>query len=232
MPHCYQVNDNEPYCDDTPMLRSDVSLREDAFVFCCFNTSYKIDAKLFKSWMNILKRAPHSVLWLLEHSREQRSNLEKSALKFGLDASRLTFAPRVPKDRHLARLSLADLALDTVCVNGAASTSDALWAGVPVLTVRGSHFASRMSSSILEAAGLTDLIVNDLKAYEDCAGTLANNRSKLQRFQRMLKENGKRTHLFNTKEFVAHLEKSYKMMWHRYLTGNRPCQIDLNRCTY
>ena len=228
LPHCYQINDNSPIVDERVPRRPDAGLPDSAFVFCCFNTSYKIDASVFGSWMNILRRCPDSVLWLMAYSRVQSAHLKNRAAEHGIDAQRLIFAQKVPKPEHLSRIGLADLGLDTRRVSGAASTSDALWAGVPVLTIQGNHFASRMSSSILKAAGLDALITTNLEAYENLAVQLAQDKATLAKMRSMLQKTVVRSHLFDTNRFVGHLERAYENIWHVYCQGERPRMIDLN----
>ena len=227
LPNCYQINDNQPYVDTKNRRRADFGLPEGDFVYCCFNTSYKIDKAIFSAWMNILKRVSGSVLWLMATSLRQKENLKSIAIEKGIDDHRLIFAEKIPKPKHLYRLSQADLMLDTIRVNGAASTSDALWAGVPVLTIQGKHFASRMSSSILNAAGVPALITHSLKDYENRAVELAEEKSKLARIKATLKATNLESHLFNTERFVENLEKAYAIVWQHYLDGETPCMIDL-----
>ncbi|MBC2710270.1 MAG: tetratricopeptide repeat protein [Desulfosarcina sp.] len=232
LPHCYQINDNQPFMDEKNCRRLDYGLPEGTFVFSCFNTSYKIDAEIFAVWMNILRRSTGSVLWLMANSRNLKDNLKKSVTENGIDAQRLIFAEKIPKHEHLSRLSLADLGLDTCRVSGAATTSDALWAGVPVLTICGKHFASRMSSSILKAAGLHALITHSLEEYEDRAVKLAEEKSTLARIKSTLLATGHKSHLFNTEGIVHHLEKAYGIIWQRYLEGERPCMVDVGNVKY
>ncbi len=160
-----------------------------------------------------------------------KENLRTEVIKHGIDADRLIFAEKVPKHEHLLRLSLADLVLDTLRVNGAASTSDALWSGVPVLTIQGKHFASRMSSSILKAAGVPELITHSLEDYENMAVGLAEEKNKLARINAILMAANVESHLFNTERFVEYLEKAFAIVWKRYLDGETPCMIDLMRKT-
>jgi len=227
LPHCYQINDNQPYEDENDCQRSDYGLPEGTFVFCCFNTSYKIDVTIFDTWMKILRRLPDSVLWLMASSKNLKDNLRKEANKYDIDANRLIFAGKVPKAEHLSRLSLADLVLDTFRVNGAASTSDALWAGVPVLTVQGRHFASRMSSSILNAVGLPDLITQSLVKYENLAVQMVEEKSMLYRIKKVLRTKKLESYLFNTEQYVNDIENAYEMIWQRYLDGECPCLVEV-----
>ena len=229
LPHCYQINDDQPYMETKERRRADFGLPEGAFVFCCFNTSYKIDKVIFAAWMNILRRYPGSVLWLMANSSKQVRNLKTMAFENGIDDNRLIFADKIPKPKHLSRLSLADLGLDTYRVNGAASTSDALWAGVPVLTIQGKHFASRMSSSILKAVGLLDLITQSLVEYENLAVKMAEEESMLNRIKTTLRTTGIESPLFNTERYVHDIEKAYEIIWQRYLDGENPCMVEVVR---
>jgi len=227
MPHCYQINSKRMTSSRKEFTRRKFGLPEKNFVFCCFNSSYKIDPIIFDVWMNILKRVSGSVLWLMKGSEKVVSNLTNEAEKRGVSGNRLVFSHKLPIKDHLARLQLADLALDTRIVNGAATTSDALWAGIPVITITGGHFASRMSSSILSAVGLQELITDNLKAYEEMAVYLSLNPSALNEMQSKLEQNSKIMPLFDTDRFVGNIETAYRKMYGNYLAGNEPSQIDV-----
>jgi len=147
LPHCYQVNDHEQVISDRIWEKAELHLPEGNFVFCSFNQSYKIEPLIFDSWMNILQQIPESVLWLFDGGETIRENLRLEAHSRGINPERLVFAEKYSKAEHLSRLVHAQLALDTRIVNGHTTTSDALWAGVPVITLQGSHFASRVSSA-------------------------------------------------------------------------------------
>ena len=230
MPHTYQVNS---YGDDSdPMSRQTILAKpaDTPFTFCCFCSNYKLGADLFNTWMRILKRVPGSILWLLGESRSVSRWLRQAAMVQDIDPDRLRFAEKQPKDKHLSRLQEADLALDTRVVNGAATTSDALWAGVPVITIRGRHFASRMSASILTAVGLPELITSDLRAYEDLAVALATDSAKLDRIRGKLEENKHSQPLFDTRRFVRNLENAFEQMWAIYMAGEQPRHITVQDC--
>jgi protein O-GlcNAc transferase len=230
MPHSYQVNNNRQDVGNQSLNREQLSLPEKGFVFGSFVTSYKIEKDLFHTWMNILSRVPGSVLWLLKRSEATVKNLRNEALRQNIDPNRLIFAEKLPKSKHLNRLRLTDLALDTRLVNGAATTSDALWAGVPVLTLQGSHFVSRMSSSILTAIGLPALITHSLESYEDLAVELATDPVRLQSIRDRLRKNILTEPLFDTKRFVRNLESAYEQMWQIYIAGEIPRQIEVKDC--
>ena len=226
MPHSYQVNSRLPI--EARLAKTErilFQLPDDGFVFCSFSTSYKIDPDLFRSWMRILDRTPNSVLWLLKRDSATELNLKSAAKKLGIDPDRLVFTQPIAKNQHLSRLSSADLCLDTRVVNGAATTSDALWAGVPVVTIEGHHFASKMSASILMAVGLPELITHDLKQYEDLAVALATYPEQMGAVRDKLENNKPTCPLFDTREFVHNLESTFEQMWAIYLAGEKPQHI-------
>ena len=189
MPHCYQVNDNTQSISNKNWTKVDFGLPESCFVFCSFNQPYKIDPVLFGIWMRILRQVPEAVLWLIVENKIAEDNLRREAEARGVQSERLIFAKRLPKDEHLSRLKFADLALDTRIYNGHTTTSDALWAGVPVITLQGSHFASRVSSSILSAIGIPDLITYSLEEYEALAIRLAHNPAELKEIRQRSAKN-------------------------------------------
>jgi len=219
LPHCYQVNDNAQTISKKEWTKSHFGLPEDGIVFCSFNQGYKIDPPMFDVWMRILRDVPESVLWLLVKGEIVKRNLRQEAEHRGVDAHRLHFAERLPKPDHLARLALADLALDTRIYNGHTTSSDALWAGVPVITVQGNHFASRVSSSILTASGLPELITNSLEEYRNLAVRLAQGLDQREAVRRKLIGNRSARPLFDTPRFVRNLEKAYKAMWDIFSSG-------------
>lgn len=227
MPHCYQINDDTQAISNKDWKRADFGLPDDSFVFCSFNQGYKIDPVMFDSWMKILRQVPEGVLWLQQESETAEKNLRQEAESRGVKSARLIFAKRLPKDEHLGRLRLADMALDTRIVNGAATTSDALWVGVPVITLQGSTFSSRMSSSILTAIGLPELIADSLDDYEALAVRLARNRGEQQTIRQRLAKNRLTEPLFDTPRFAGNMEKAYKKMWEIFVTGQRPRQIEV-----
>ncbi|MDB2415438.1 hypothetical protein N9W34_06675, partial [Rickettsiales bacterium] len=217
MPNSYQANDDKLQISDKEITHKDENLPEDAFIFCCFNQAMKIDPLMFESWMRILKNVDNSVLWLFGDNMHEgenlvEKNLSKEAKKHGIDPNRLIFAKYASLNEHLKRISLADIALDTRIYNGGTVTSNMLWAGVPVLTLQGTHFASRMSSSILTAIGLEELITHNIEDYEKMAIDLGNNRKKIKSLKSKIQSNRKSSPLFDTKGFTKDLEKAYKDM--------------------
>ena len=166
LPHSYQPNDRKREIAQKNFTRAELGLPQDGFVYCCFNNNWKITPDVFDLWMNILKRTPTSVLWLLEDNKHVAENLRREAQVRGVKPDRLIFAGRMPMAQHLARHKCADLFLDTLPCNAHTTASDALWAGLPVLTRMGESFASRVAASLLNAIGLPELITTSAIEYE------------------------------------------------------------------
>jgi predicted O-linked N-acetylglucosamine transferase (SPINDLY family) len=225
LPNSYQVNDRKRQISGKPIMRSDCLLPEEGFVFCCFNNNYKILPEVFDVWMRLLKRVEGSVLWLLEDNPTAASNLRKEAVRRGVSEERLIFAPRLPLPEHLARHQLADLFLDTLPCNAHTTASDALWAGLPVLTCVGEAFASRVAASLLTAIRLPELITESLDAYEALALEIAFNPGKLAALKRKLAANRLTTPLFDTELFTKHIEAAYTAMYERYQADLMPEHI-------
>jgi protein O-GlcNAc transferase len=229
LPHCYQINSSGPLITEHSFRREELGLPRNGFVFCSFNTNYKLDPVMYDSWMRIMKRVQGSVLWLLKGNEIVEQNLKQEAEVRTIEPDRLVFAPKIPKDEHLKRLQVAGLALDSRIVNGAITTSDALWSGVPVITLRGNHFASRMSSSILCAIGMQNLVTTSLEQYESLAVHLALNPRELEKVKYKLRINRETEPLFDTPKFSRHLEKAYSIMWENWLTADKPRYIQVER---
>jgi len=227
LPDCYQVTD---YSSETPgrsWTRRDVGLPEGAVVFCSFNQPYKIEPVMFSTWMNILKRTEKSVLWLGKSNPTAEANLKAEAASLNIDPARLIFSKTVSLGDHLSRLSLADIALDTRIYNGGATTSNALWAGIPVISLLGSHFVSRMSSSSLTALGVQELICRSLAEYEALAVRLAAEPDELEAIRKKIAVNRHRSSLFDVPRFVRNLEDACRQMWAHHEAGNRVDYIDV-----
>jgi protein O-GlcNAc transferase len=227
LPDCFQANDDRRAIADICPSRSDVGLPPSAFVFCSFNSSYKITPRLFDVWCRLLQARSGSVLWMLAESNLAQSNLRREALARGIDPQRLVFAPRLPYEQHLARLGLADLFLDSFPFNAGATASDALWAGLPVLTCAGEAFAARMAASLLQAIGLPELITTDLQAYELLALQLSASPEPLRGLRARLAANRTTHSLFDTARFCRHLEVAYETMHQRQLRGQPPDQFSV-----
>ncbi len=228
LPHSYQVNDSKRRISEKEFTRQEVGLPEGGFIFCCFNNNHKIMPEMFTCWMRILQATPGSVLWLLQDSPTAASNLRKEAEARGVEGNRLIFAQRMKIDEHLARQRVADLFIDTLPYNAHTTASDALWAGLPVLTCIGRSFAGRVASSLLNSIGLPELIAQSQEEYELKAIKLASCPEMLAEIKRKL-QNNRLTHpLFNTQMFVRHIEIAYQKMYQRYDEGLYPDHIYVN----
>ena len=215
LPNTYQVNDSLRKISERQFTRGEAGLPGDGFVFCCFNNSYKISPAIFDIWMQLLKQVEGSVLWLLENSTYARENLQDEAKKRGIAPERLVFAKRMDLPDHLARHRLADLFLDTFFYNAHTTSSDALWAGLPVITYLGDTFAGRVAASLLNAIGLSDLITYSHEEYRALALELAKNPARLSAIKQQLEKNISTHPLFDTKLFTRNIEDIFIQMWER-----------------
>lgn len=227
LPGSYQVNDRKREIADRIFTREEAGLPAAGFVFCCFNANYKITPSTFDGWMRILRRVEGSVLWLLESNPVAAGNLRKEAGKRGIGAERLIFARRVPLAEHLARQRAADLFLDTLPYNAHTTASDALWAGLPVLTRTGEAFASRVAASLLHAVDLPELITRTQEAYETLAVELAGDPVKMAQIKRQLAVNRLTAPLFDTELYARHIENAYTQMVDRCHAGLPPDHLDV-----
>ena len=212
LPDSYQPNDRQRVIANYTPTRAELGLPEDAFVFCCFNNNYKILPETFDSWIRILNAVEGSVLWLLQGNPIAAKNLRKEAEARGLDSKRLIFAKRAPLAEHLARHQQADLFLDTFPCNAHTTASDALWAGLPVLTHMGQSFASRVAASLLRAADLPELVTDSQDGYERMAIHLARNPDELRALKNRLMHNRDTCALFDTESYVRNLEQAYQQI--------------------
>jgi predicted O-linked N-acetylglucosamine transferase (SPINDLY family) len=223
LPHSYMVNDDSRAISATVFSRQDFDLPETGFVFCCFNNTYKLNPAVFDCWMRILSAVADSVLWLSVENSTAIDNLRREAEQRGVAAERLVFAKRLPSlADHLARLKLADLFLDTLPYNAHTTTSDALWAGLPVLTCAGESFAGRVAASLLTAIDLPELITDTQAAYEALAIALACQPEKLAAIKARLAHNRVSSPLFDTALFTQDIEAVYMRMHDRQLAGLPP----------
>jgi protein O-GlcNAc transferase len=225
LPNSYQANDRKRVISDKRFTKGDLGLPEQGFIFCSFNNNYKILPATFEIWMRILKAVDGSVLWLYEDNAAAADHLRQEAEKRGVHPSRLVFAKRMPLAEHLARHQLADLFIDAFPCNAHTTASDALWAGLPVLTLMGNSFASRVAASLLKAIELPELITSTPQAYEALAIEVAKNPAKLAALKQKLASNRLTTPLFDTPQFTKDLERSYVQIYERYQAGLPPEHI-------
>jgi protein O-GlcNAc transferase len=223
LPDSFQVNDSKRALAEPIPTREQAGLPNEGFVFCSFNNSYKFTPEIFDVWMRLLQGVEKSVLWLSVNNRIVAHNLRKEALVRGVAPERLRFASYVPTlEQHLSRIRLADLFLDTLPYNAHTTASDALWAGVPLLTCSGETLAARVAGSLLKAVGLPELITNKIEEYEALALKLACEPARLAQLRHRLRLNRLTHPLFDCGRFCQHLETAFNMMWERYGRGQMP----------
>ena len=224
LPHSYQAND-----DSREILpgrsRSEEGLPAEGCVFGCFNNSYKIKPPEFDIWMALLREVEGSRLWLLKSTDRVEANLRAEAARRGVDPDRLVFAPKTAPADHLARQRHADIFLDTFNCNAHTTASDALWAGVPVVTKAGRGFAARVAASLLHALGLAELATSNERDYSELALSLAKNPDRLRKVRAKLAENRKTAPLFDSARFTRHLEQAYDLAFDRFVQGEDPADI-------
>jgi len=230
LPDTFQPNDSKRSIAERKPTRSECGLPEGGFIFCCFNNTYKITPEVFAVWMRLLARTEGSVLWLTETNSTATQNLRREAKASGISPERLIFAPKIPLAAdHLARHRQADLFLDTLPYNAHTTASDALWAGLPVLTHLGETFAGRVAASLLKAIGVPELITTSLEDYEALALRLARDPALLATMKDKLLRNRDTYPLFDTARFTRHLEAAYATMWQRYQSGEPPRAFAVER---
>jgi len=227
LPDSYQPTDSKRRVSANVPKRSEIGLPEDAFVFCCFNNSYKLSPPVFDVWMRLLQSVERSVLWLTVAGDLTRMNLRREAERRGVEADRLVVTDRVDHADYLARQVLADLFLDTLPNNAHGTGSNALAAGLPILTCRGGTFAGRVGASLLHAAGLPELVTDSLEEYEALALKLAVDRDLLRSLRRKLEANRASRALFDTARLCRHVESAYETMWNRYERGEPPISFSV-----
>jgi len=228
LPHSYMPTDNTRIISNKPVSRKEQGLPEDGIVFCCFNNSYKISSIEFDIWMLIVGRIDNSVLWLNIKNKLVRENICRAAQIRGIDPSRIIFANSLPMEEHLARYALADIFLDTFNFNAHTTASEALWAGLPVVTKLGKSFAARVAGSLLSAVGLDELITHTELEYEELILELALNPKKLKKIKHKLNKNKITEPLFDTELYISHIEQSYLKAYDNYLLGNNTVNINIS----
>lgn len=221
MPNCYQPNDRwRP--QPKKITRADVGLPEGKFVFCSLNNTNKITPADFDVWMGLMKEVPDSVLWLLAPGEEVQKNLTKEAVARGVDADRIYFAARVSKEDHLARFALGDLFLDAFNCNAHTTASEAVWAGLPIVTKAGNQFAARVCSSIVSAIGCPELSVDTVEEYTALALKLATNPDALAEIRQKLHDNLMTTPLYDSEQYIRDFEGLMELAIARHDAGDKP----------
>jgi predicted O-linked N-acetylglucosamine transferase (SPINDLY family) len=224
-PNSYQINDRKDPPGDGVPSRAQLGLPAAGFIFCCFNSAYKIVPGTFRSWMRLLRTVSGSVLWLLSDSSTAATNLRTEAERLGVSGARLIFAPPLPLAQHLPRHRAADLFLDTLPCGAHTTASDALWAGLPVVTLAGEAFAARVAASLLNAIGLPELVASTQEQYEAVALALATDPQWMATVRSRLNANRLTMPLFDTKLLTSHLENGYAQIYRRYHAGLGPDDV-------
>jgi len=225
--HCYQVNDDRQPIAASALSRAEFGLPQSGFVFCSFNQSYKVDRAVFSCWMRLLAAQPGSVLWMLVTSPGAQANLRAAAKRAGVAPERILFAAPLPKAEHLARHRLADLFLDTWCINGGTTASDALWSGLPLLTLAGEGFGGRVAASLLTCMGLGELIARAPADYEHIALEIARNPEMLRTLRGRLSRARDASPLFDSGGFVRNFEAALAAMMQRHRDGQPPANLNV-----
>ena len=227
LPECYQPNDPTHRPKPRPTSRAKHGLPEDAFVFASFNGNRKITSQMVDVWCNILRRTKNTVLWIICNGPRAEANLAARFEARGIHRKRIVFTTRIRYDEHMDRQALADLGIDTFPVNGHTTTSEQLWGGLPVLTLKGTNFASRVSESLLNAIGVPELVAPDMQGYEDMAVALANDRARVQEYKERLIRNRYVMPLFDAERFCDHLQMAFETMYERGRQGLEPEHFDV-----
>ena len=228
LPNCYQPSDSRRLVIDKKLTRSEFNIKNDQFVFCCFNTAHKINPKIFDCWANILRAIDNSVIWLSENNNISQKNLKQEAILRKIDPDRIVFCKRTSSQEHIKRYQLADLFLDTFPYGAHTTANEALFSGLPIITIIGESFQSRVCSSLLTTIGLKELITNSYEEYENLAINIAKNTQKLQSIKENLKINIKNSPLFKSKFYTENLEKAYINIYERHNNNLEPEHIYIN----
>ena len=227
LPNSYQPSEKNRKLSGKNLTKKNLNLPEDDFIFCCFNTITKILPSILKLWTDILKQVPNSVLWLISESDKVKNNLKKEFEKKNVDPKRIIFSNKVPISEHLARIKYADLFLDTFPYNAHTSCSDSIWAGLPLVTIQGESFQSRVASSLLKTSDLKDLIAKNEKEYVDIAVNIAKNKNHLNHLKNKLINSRDANPLFDNKSFINNIEKAYSIVLEKYFRKEIPEDIYL-----
>jgi protein O-GlcNAc transferase len=229
LPFSFQANDRRRKISGKPQSRAEHGLPENSFVFSALNNSFKISPAIFEIWMRLLGQVPGSVLWMLSEGAEMEKNFRQSARERGVDPARIIFAKRAPVEEHRARLKLADLLLDTYPCGAHTTASESLWVGLPVVTLIGEAFASRVAASLLYSVGLGQLVADSLDGYEALALRLATHPDELAVIRQHLIENGEKLPLFDTPRLAKDIGRAFDRMWENFAADKPPASFSLER---
>ncbi len=227
LPDTYQPNEEVKLVSKKNLTKDQLYLPNESFIFASFNSHQKITTEIFKVWMNILKNKNKSIIWLLKDNPISEQNLKKEAQKLGIDPERIIFAEHIRFEDHLNRLRFVDLFLDTFPYNAHTTCSDALRMNIPVLTKRGSSFASRVASSLLKAINLPELIATNNEDYQNLALKIANDSNYLKELKLKIEKNKLKSNLFKTEIFTKNLEKGYKKIYENFIKGSEKKNLHL-----
>jgi len=228
LPYTYQVTDNQQIIADKVYTRKDFDLPEDVIILSTFNNSFKIEKECFVTWLDILKKYDNTILWIYEPNDFIKKHLTEFAKRYNNTEERIYFAPKLKKEAHLSRIKLVDLMLDTFTCNGHTTTTDALWSGVPVITLKGKHFASRVSASILTAMKLPELITESKQDYVEKISHYCKNPNELEKLKQKIADNRLTTPLFQSEAFASYLDKAYLEIYKRYQDGKTPEHLTID----
>ena len=227
LPDTYQPNENNKKISNTLVKKESFGLPKEKFIFCCFNSHQKINPIIFDAWLYILKNTENSVIWLLKDNSFSQENLKLQIKNNGIDPSRLIFAENLKIEDHLQRIKFADLFLDTFPYNAHTTCSDALRAGIPVLTLKGKSFASRVAASLLNTINLNELITTNIEDYKKLAIKIYNEKTYLDEIKKKIAVNKKNSNLFKVEVYTKNIEKAYKKVHQNYLNGIKPQNFEL-----
>ena len=228
LPNSYQPNDCKRSISKKNTTRDDFDLPKDSFIFCCFNTTYKITPVELDIWSRVLKKVENSILWLIDSNEITKKNLLSNFRKKNIDPKRIIFAKNIPHDEHLERIKHVDLFLDTFNYNAHTTCSDTLWSGTPIVTKIGDQFAARVASSLLKSMNLNELITTSNKEYENLIIELANNKHKLKKIKDKISNNLSKSPLFDTKKYSRNFEKALTQAYKYNLQEKEVCDIEIN----
>ena len=208
-PNCYQPNINKRKISKKEFKKSDFEIPEDSFIFCNFNSNYKITPEIFNSWIEILTEVKDSILWIYSNNENVEINLKKEAEKRNFDSKRIIFAKKLEVEDHLKRIQLADIFLDTYPYSAHTTASDAIRVGLPLITIKGNSFASRVASSLLNEVNLNQLVCSNIEEYKNLAIKIGKNKDYFKSIKKELSNSLKKTLLFDSKKFTKNLEDIY-----------------------